>query len=101
MVRNAIDALTQVALRELWIECDCVDGRVILRVRDSGPGLKAETLPQVGTPFFTTKSAGLGMGLSISRSIAVQHGGTLTIANADSGGAVVELILPALPQIPS
>jgi C4-dicarboxylate-specific signal transduction histidine kinase len=73
VVRNAIEALSQVARRELRISCDGVNDRAILRFRDSGPGLTATALTQVGTPFFTTKSAGLGMGLSISRSIAIQH----------------------------
>ncbi|MBF0246404.1 MAG: hypothetical protein HQL31_14260 [Planctomycetes bacterium] len=78
-----------------------MDDRAILRIRDSGSGLTAEVLSQIGTPFFTTKPTGLGMGFSISRSIADQHGGTLTIANADGGGVVVELNLPALSRSPS
>jgi signal transduction histidine kinase len=97
MVRNAIQALSQVARREIQLRCERVDHRLVLRIRDTGPGLTAEALSQVGTPFFTTKTGGLGMGFSISRSIALQHGGTLTIANADGGGAVTELSLPALP----
>lgn len=98
VLRNAIEALKQVAQREIQIECLRADGRAILRIRDSGPGLTPELLAQVGKPFFTTKPTGLGMGISISRSIAAQHGGTLSIANAETGGTLVELILPALPQ---
>jgi signal transduction histidine kinase len=98
VLRNAIEALQQVAHREIHIVCLRADGQVVLRIRDSGPGLAPEVLAQVGSPFFTTKSSGLGMGISISRSIAVQHGGTLSITNAEGGGAVVELKLPALPE---
>jgi C4-dicarboxylate-specific signal transduction histidine kinase len=50
----------------------------------------------VGTAFFTTKSDGLGVGLSISKSIAQQHGGSLSIGNSPTGGAVVELQLPVV-----
>lgn len=98
VLRNAIEALKQVAHREIQISFTRANGRAILRIRDSGPGLAAETLAQVGTPFFTTKPCGLGMGISISRSIAAQHGGTLTIANAEWGGVLAELNLPALPE---
>jgi C4-dicarboxylate-specific signal transduction histidine kinase len=96
VLRNAIDALKQVAQREIHVSFSKDDGRAIIRIRDSGPGLTPEVMAQVGTAFFTTKPSGLGMGLSISRSIANQHGGTLSIANAERGGALVELNLPAL-----
>jgi len=102
--RNAIQALTQVARREIQVSCSRVEGRAILRIRDTGPGLTAETLSQVGTPFFTTKSTGLGLGISIARSIAKQLGGTLILSNADAndgGGAMIELNLPALPEAKS
>ncbi len=96
--RNAIESMHQAARREIRVTCASADGRAILRIRDTGPGLSPEALAQAGTPFYTSKPSGLGMGLSISRAIAEQHGGTLTIANADEGGAVVELNLPALPE---
>jgi signal transduction histidine kinase len=99
VLRNAIDAVKQVAHREIHLWCERADGRAILSIRDSGPGLTAEDLIHVGTAFFTTKTTGLGMGLAISRSIAAQHGGTLSISNAAVGGAVVELNLPALAEV--
>lgn len=97
VVRNACEAVSQMTNREIRIAIFNRDGRAILQIRDTGPGLAPEVLSQAGNPFFTTKSSGLGMGLSISRSIAEQHGGTLTIANADSGGAQVDLDLAVLP----
>lgn len=97
VLRNAIEAVRQVAHREIHITCVEEGGRALLRICDSGPGLTTEALSKVGTPFFTTKSSGLGMGLSISRSIALQHAGTLTLSNTKEGGVLVELNLPALP----
>lgn len=97
IVRNAREALSQVTQREIRIAILNRDGRAILQVSDTGPGLVPEVLKQAGTPFFTTKPTGLGMGLSISRAIAEQHGGTLTINNADGGGTQVELELAVLP----
>jgi C4-dicarboxylate-specific signal transduction histidine kinase len=97
MVRNAIEAISHVALRKIHLRCNHVGNCVVLHICDTGPGLTAEALSHIGTPFFSTKATGLGMGFSISRSIAIQHGGTLTITNANGGGAIAELILPALP----
>ena len=91
----------KVVHREIQVSCSVSDGRAIVRIRDTGPGLAADALARVGTPFFTTKPTGLGLGISISRSIASQHGGTLTLRNADArdgGGAIVELSLPALAE---
>jgi C4-dicarboxylate-specific signal transduction histidine kinase len=67
-----------------------------ITLTDNGPGLPAEALSQAGTAFFTTKPEGLGVGLSISKSIAQQHGGSLSIGNSPTGGAVVALQLPAV-----
>jgi C4-dicarboxylate-specific signal transduction histidine kinase len=82
--------------RQLRVSSTLIAGRAILRIGDSGPGLTPEDLAKVGTPFFSTKSAGLGMGISISRSIAGQHGGSLTLANSPQGGCMVVLNLPAI-----
>jgi C4-dicarboxylate-specific signal transduction histidine kinase len=97
--RNAIDALIQVEKRQFTVVCSRRGDRAVIEVRDKGPGFTPETLQQIGMPFFTTKSNGLGMGLSISRTIAVQHGGMLLFSNVDAeygGGAQVTLNLPFL-----
>lgn len=94
VLRNAIEALTSAERREIKITGDRVDNRAILRIRDTGPGFTPEALAQAGTPFFTTKPTGLGMGISISRTIAAQHGGTLTLRNGERG-SIIELTLPA------
>lgn len=94
LMRNAIQATATVATRELRVSVGYRAGRAWLRVRDSGPGFSAEALDRAGQPFFTTHTRGLGLGLSIARAIAVQHGGTLRLSNAPGGGADAELELP-------
>lgn len=96
VIHNAIQAVMQSPLRKISVELTYQDEMAIVRIFDSGPGLAPEVLSHIGKPFFTTKVEGLGMGLSISRSIAEQHGGKLTLANGDNGGAVVTLTLPAI-----
>jgi signal transduction histidine kinase len=71
------------------------DATVRTSVRDYGAGISEEMRDRVFDPFFTTKNEGLGMGLAIVRSIVESHGGTITIENADGGGAQFEFVLPA------
>ncbi|TAN51345.1 MAG: GHKL domain-containing protein [Methylococcaceae bacterium] len=97
VLRNAIEAVALVSRREVHVDVRRQDERALLSIRDSGLGLAPEVMAKAGTPFFTTKPEGLGVGLSISRTIAEQHGGKLTIGNAEDGGALVELALPLLP----
>ncbi len=96
VLRNAIQATQGQAYRQLKICAWREGGMAYISLTDNGPGLSELTLGQAGMPFFSTKSDGLGVGLSISKSIAHQHGGSLSIANSPSGGAVVELQLPAV-----
>jgi C4-dicarboxylate-specific signal transduction histidine kinase len=96
VLRNAIQATQGQAVRRVHISVWRAYDTAHITLTDNGPGLPTEALSQVGTAFFTTKSDGLGVGLSISKSIAQHHGGSLTIANIPSGGAVVELQLPAV-----
>jgi signal transduction histidine kinase len=101
LLRNALEAAgdchqgVAVRLRELR-------GQAVLEVEDCGPGLTPEAQRLAGQPFFTTKPEGLGLGLSISRTIAEQHGGELRLSNAPNGGALAELRLPlAAPGPPT
>ena len=77
---------------------------VRISVGDAGPGVADEVARQLFTPFFTTRSDGMGLGLSVCRSIAEQHGGALTFSNLrDADGAVCgaefEFTLPAAPLL--
>jgi signal transduction histidine kinase/ligand-binding sensor domain-containing protein len=70
-----------------------VDG-VLLEVEDSGPGIAAAGMEKLFEPFYTTKPDGLGMGLSISRSIVESSGGRIWAENGSRGGAVFRILLP-------
>jgi C4-dicarboxylate-specific signal transduction histidine kinase len=97
LVVNGLESMSEIPIgrRHLTIETDLLDdGLVALTVRDHGPGIAPELLGKIYEPFFSTKPDGLGMGLSICRSIAEAHGGRLRAANHPSGGAVFEFALP-------
>lgn len=71
------------------------DGRVHIDVRDTGPGVPQEMAEKIFEPLYTTKARGIGLGLSVSRSLATANRGTLTVMNHPGGGAVFTLVLPA------
>jgi signal transduction histidine kinase len=66
-----------------------------VRVEDSGKGLDTLTAEKIFTPFFTTKPQGIGLGLSLSRSIVEAHEGRLWASTRPSGGAIFQFTLPA------
>ncbi len=91
---NALDAMPRGG--ELTVEVNpAADGRVELRVLDTGPGIASDMWPRLFQPFSSNKDTGLGLGLVISRRIAEGHGGTLHAANRKEGGAAFTLYLPA------
>jgi PAS domain S-box-containing protein len=96
LIMNAIEAMSEVSegSRVLLIGtgADTPDG-VTVAVRDSGPGLKPESLGHLFDPFYTTKPAGMGMGLSICRSIIEAHGGQLWASANAPRGAVFQFTL--------
>jgi PAS domain S-box-containing protein len=90
LIINAFDAMrdTPLSRRKVVIATERdADGVTRVSVRDYGVGIPAEALERVFEQFFTTKPKGLGMGLSIVRSIVESHGGTIVAENADGGGA--------------
>ena len=72
------------------------DGQVELAVIDSGHGIEPDNLPRVFEPFYTTKPNGMGMGLSIARTIIDAHRGRIWAENNTSGGAAFRIALPAV-----
>jgi two-component system sensor kinase FixL len=89
LVRNAIEAMAVVPRRALAVSTDTADdGMVRVSIADTGPGLPPEVASQLFQPFVTTKQKGMGLGLSISRSIIDSHGGRLR-ADPNPGGGVI------------
>src|SRR5690606_21431225 len=79
LVRNAMQAVEGTPSAEVRLEATIGPrGRVVIQVIDNGPGIVEEAMEKIFIPFFTTKKEGSGIGLSLSREIMRQHGGTLT-----------------------
>ncbi|MBB4167729.1 PAS domain-containing sensor histidine kinase [Rhizobium sp. BK538] len=96
LITNAIEAMSDVddGNRNLRITAGRDDDKVFVSVQDSGPGLTQAALERVFEPFYTTKPSGLGVGLSICRSIIEAHSGALWATNAEKGGAVFSFTVP-------
>ena len=96
-ILNAVEAMSgsSETTRQLLIrtERDGPDG-VLVAVEDSGPGIKPESLDRLFDPFYTTKPGGMGMGLSICRSIIEAHGGRVWATTNEPQGAVFQFTLP-------
>jgi len=103
LIINGIEAMTTVTNRPrlLWVQSRIDEsGDVLIAVSDSGTGFGLE-VGRVFTPFFTTKANGMGMGLSISRSLVESHGGRLWATPNSPHGAVFSFTLPATGGSPS
>jgi signal transduction histidine kinase len=99
LIVNAIQAMSGIGegARELQISIDAVpsEGGVRVGVRDTGPGMSPESLSRLFEPFYTTKPDGMGMGLSICRSIIEAHGGRLWATGCEPQGALFQFTIPA------
>jgi C4-dicarboxylate-specific signal transduction histidine kinase len=102
LIVNAIEAMSEQseAPRELLISAEKAEpDAVLVAVRDSGPGLAPENLERLFEAFYTTKASGMGMGLSICRSIIEAHGGRLWASANEPRGAVFQFTLPVHSEI--
>jgi two-component system sensor kinase FixL len=99
LMRNAIEAMEISPTRDLVIATALADNNMIeIRVTDTGSGIAPEIAGQLFQPFVTTKRHGMGVGLSISRTIIEAHGGTITVGANPGGGTIFILALPAVAQ---
>jgi signal transduction histidine kinase len=98
LIVNAIQSMSGVedGNRELHISTVSIEPEgVCVAVRDTGHGLRSESLPRLFEPFYTTKPDGMGMGLSICRSIIEAHGGRLWATGCEPRGALFQFTMPA------
>ena len=100
VAHNAAEAMGSVeeGARELLISTDQDQASALVVVRDSGPGIDPIYLDRIFDAFYTTKSSGTGMGLSICRSIIHAHGGKLWAEANEPHGAVFQFTLPAVQE---
>lgn len=105
IIRNAIEAMSESnsPRRQLHIAASrakirCPDGRtaqrIVIAMRDTGPGIPAQVVDRIFNPFFTTRKTGTGLGLAIVHRIVDAHGGHVNIRSHSHGGAVIEICLP-------
>ena len=96
LFRNALEAMASSPHRELIVtNTKAADDMIEIAVSDTGHGLGDDTLANLFQPFFTTKETGMGVGLSISRTIIETHGGRMWAETNQSGGATFRFTLPA------
>ena len=99
LMRNAIDAMEDTERRELVIATSPVtDTMVEISVADTGSGISPEISAQLFQPFVTTKTQGMGVGLSISRTIVEAHGGSIAPRPNPGGGTVFSFTLPIVTK---
>jgi two-component system sensor kinase FixL len=98
LMRNAVEAMAASDRREIEVKTRLLDDETIeIAVADSGPGLSPEVAAHLFEPFISTKRNGMGLGLSICRSIVEAHGGRLRANPGPDGGTIFCFTLAALP----
>jgi two-component system sensor kinase FixL len=99
LVRNAIESMEQSDRRELTIATERdPDGMAAVKVTDTGSGISPDVASQLFQPFITSKPHGLGVGLSISRTIVESHGGRITVEPNPQGGTIFRFTVRAVSQ---
>jgi two-component system sensor kinase FixL len=98
LIRNAVESMEETEHRELIISTAANGGMVEVSVADTGVGIAAEISEQLFQPFITTKRQGMGVGLSISRTIIEAHGGSIAPRPNPDGGTIFSFTLPAVSR---
>jgi two-component system sensor histidine kinase PilS (NtrC family) len=89
-----VNACQASATARVTVRCRSEPGGAILEVEDDGPGIAPEDLPQIFTPFFTTKASGTGLGLATVQRLVDAHGGSVSVRSGPGQGACFTVHLP-------
>jgi two-component system, LuxR family, sensor kinase FixL len=95
LIRNALEAMEGRDVRDLLVSSETQDGVVLVSVADTGSGIPPEIETKLFQPFVTTKADGMGIGLSVCRTIVEAHGGRIWVERSDGGGSIFRFTLPA------
>lgn len=100
LCKNAIDAMNEQPNAKLMIETNYFNhgNEVYISIQDNGKGISEENLGKIGTPFFTTKSNGTGLGLSVCYKIIHEHGGRIDVQSKLGQGTTFTVVLPCIEE---
>ena len=93
LIENAVEAMPEGG--RMTIEGEKVDGRVEIRISDTGAGISRDSLEKIWAPLYTTKSKGMGLGLAITKRIVEAHDGSVSVESVVSQGSKFTISLPA------
>ncbi len=101
LVNNAFEAIMEAAVgkKRIIVGSHAEGDAVVISVADSGPGIPPADRRKIFDPFFTTKQEGSGIGLSICQRIITEHRGTISVAEAEIGGAEITIRIPLSPEV--
>jgi two-component system nitrogen regulation sensor histidine kinase NtrY len=94
LLNNAVDAVAGIEGATVTVSCGQDENGTVLAVADNGPGVSQERKEEIFVPFFTTKTKGSGIGLSLARQIALAHGGRIEVVKNSPRGAIFRILLP-------
>ena len=92
LIRNGIESMDSGGL--LTVSCERIDGNIKISIEDSGSGITDTSIKRASDPFYTTKTYGTGMGLTLVEKIAADHQGSFSLQRAESGGMIASITLP-------
>ena len=94
IIKNAMEASKSQEVVDVQVKIESKDIRIT--IKDTGQGIPIENLRKIGTPFYSTKEQGTGMGLAISQRIVKNHKGRIEITSQESKGTTVDIYLPTI-----
>lgn len=98
LLQNALEALAGEADKTIRLAAHAEDGKLIVRVSDNGTGVPPDVQPRLFDPFYSTKANGLGLGLSLSRTIVEAHGGQLSLDASVAGETTFQFYVPLIEE---
>jgi len=93
LIRNAVEAMSQGGV--LTVKAERIDGKILIRISDTGVGIPDEEMPNLFKPFHTTKPQGLGLGLAYCKQAVEAHEGTITVESKMGEGTTFTVTIPA------
>lgn len=94
LIKNAVEALININDGTIHLKAFCADNNTIIQVEDNGAGISGDIIEDIFVPFYTTKEKGSGIGLSLSRQIMQNHGGTVSVNSDPDSGSTFTLKFP-------